>query len=209
MLHNYVDKAVVINLDRRPGRLEQFKSRLDKIDPALFLSIDKFSAIDGKSLGEKDPRKAAQNGCKESHLQILKDAKKNGHRNIMVFEDDATFSKTFTTDLDSFLAKVPSDWDMIYLGGNYWGKEHLTDNVFQVTALALHGYIIQQSLYDYIIDKVSLIDLPIDVLYRDYVHMNPKYKTYGCYPQIVGQAAGYSDIEQYDVDTRSILGHVE
>ena len=66
----------VINLERRPDRLESTKKELDYLgwDFELFKAIDKNSHV----------------GCTYSHTSILKIAKERGYKEVLIVEDDCT-----------------------------------------------------------------------------------------------------------------------
>lgn len=67
----------IINLKRRPDRLESIKKEMDYIgwDYEIFDAIDKNSYM----------------GCTLSHLEILKISKNRGYKKVMVIEDDSHF----------------------------------------------------------------------------------------------------------------------
>ncbi len=67
----------VVNLDRRPDRLESIKSEMFYMN----WDYEKFSAIDTNDHG----------GCSLSHIAIIKRAMAEGLNEVMVIEDDCTF----------------------------------------------------------------------------------------------------------------------
>lgn len=71
-------KKYVINLDSRPGRLEETAEQFKNIG----WEFERFAGIDlGNYLG-----------CLQSHLQIVKSAKEQGLENVLVAEDDIIFT---------------------------------------------------------------------------------------------------------------------
>ena len=66
-------------------------------------------------------------GCLLSHLKIIKDAKKNSYKQILVLEDDITFKSSLIIDLNIAMNYVPSDWDFLYLGKKQ-GKIDIIEN---------------------------------------------------------------------------------
>jgi len=76
MNFNNIPKFVV-NLERRPDRLEHIKKEMDYIG----WDFELFKAIDLNNHG----------GCTLSHVEILKIAKERNYESIMVIEDDCTF----------------------------------------------------------------------------------------------------------------------
>jgi len=77
-LSQYIDRAVYINLDSRPDRKAEIESELDKFN----IKYTRFSAI---------KEKHGALGCSKSHLQCIKDAKRDGVKTLLVLEDDFTF----------------------------------------------------------------------------------------------------------------------
>jgi GR25 family glycosyltransferase involved in LPS biosynthesis len=55
-------------------------------------------------------------GCRASHLNIIQDAQKNGHKNILVFEDDIDFLVDPHKLVEGNLLNL-QDFDLAYFGG--------------------------------------------------------------------------------------------
>lgn len=133
----------VINLARRPDRLEHFTEQMKKIGVKHW---NRFEAIDaGPEMGN--------HGCTASHRALLDHIAKSGARRAFVFEDDAAirpqFEAGFNQEAGVALGELPPDWDMVYLGGHYaedprgWFSKHLilmgqmkTTSSYGVTAKA-------------------------------------------------------------------------
>ena len=66
----------VVNLERRPDRLESIKKEMDYIgwDYEYFKAVDTNSHV----------------GCTRSHLEIIKIAKERGYEKVLIIEDDCT-----------------------------------------------------------------------------------------------------------------------
>ena len=109
---NGVDKIYVINLKRRPDRLQEFKNEIKKNTTLDYDNdITYFEAIDGKFLKLTDKfLKLFRNndfnyhpgvlGCFLSHYKIYEEIvnSKNINR-VLIFEDDVTFkTKSFVKD---------------------------------------------------------------------------------------------------------------
>jgi len=80
----------VINLKRRPDRLEYIKKELEYIgwDYELFEAIDENSHL----------------GCALSHLGVVKIAKERGYESVMIIEDDCSimpYAKDFIEKIES------------------------------------------------------------------------------------------------------------
>jgi glycosyl transferase family 25 len=73
-----IDKIFYINLDKRPDRRDLFTSDIAKVK----LQPERFVGI---------PHNEGIVGCGKSHLAIMKMAKEQNLRNVLILEDDFTF----------------------------------------------------------------------------------------------------------------------
>jgi len=117
-LKRYFDRVVLINLKRRPDRLEQAKLALNQCHWP-FRQPEIFEAVDGTASTPRSDWKASPGawGCLQSHHQILSKAIKDGVKRLLVLEDDIFFTQNFPEKVQRFLETVPSDWDQLMLGG--------------------------------------------------------------------------------------------
>ncbi len=123
-----IDDVWVINLDRRPDRLEKFK----KTHTVLEERVLRLPAFDGKKLVLTDKLarlfkphdfnwKKPVMGCALSHLSIwmrlLTD--KPDINSYLVLEDDVVLDSTWKEKWEAMMADsaLPEDWDVVYLGG--------------------------------------------------------------------------------------------
>lgn len=86
----------VVNLERRPDRLEHIKKELDYIG----WDYELFKAIDLNHHG----------GCTLSHVEIIKIAKERNYDSVMVIEDDCTFL-SYSKSLINKINEETSDFD--------------------------------------------------------------------------------------------------
>ena len=134
--HHLLNKTPlhVINLDRRPDRLDAFMHRLsqaggDRLTPR----IQRFSAIDGQSLeltpeimhmfrGSELPLRRSQTACALSHLSLWIELINSEHEYYIIFEDDAHFIGDFTSRLGEALGQMLDhpQTDVIFLGLHYF-----------------------------------------------------------------------------------------
>ena len=177
----YFDRIVVINLERRKDRLEQFDIEAKRIG----FEYEVHKAIDGKAEGI-DPIVAGR----LSHIQVLESIKPD--EMVLICEDDAIFDDEFSTKLDTHMAKLPQDWDIFYLGAIKNQTKPVNDYwVRQVETTGTHAYCIKPSKVEYFIQAAKDFDLWIDVSYR---LVADKTNAYVCHPNIVIQSDGYSDL---------------
>jgi GR25 family glycosyltransferase involved in LPS biosynthesis len=177
----YFDRIIVINLEHRKDRLEQFDAEAKRIG----FEYEVHKAIDGKAKGI-DPIVAGR----LSHIQVLESIKPD--EMVLICEDDAIFDDEFSTKLDTHMAKLPQDWDIFYLGAIKNQTKPVNDYwVRQVETTGTHAYCIKPSKVEYFIQAAKDFDLWIDVAYR---LVADKTNAYVCHPNIVIQSDGYSDL---------------
>ena len=118
----------VINLKRRPNRLEQFRQVCTLHDVQVFEAVDGSSLDDTSSFGEwtrRPPTRGLSNGemgCLLSHYQLWKRCVDGEASHMMVFEDDARFSSHFVERLGRCARAIEAasiQVDMLYIGGRF------------------------------------------------------------------------------------------
>ena len=177
----YFDRIIVINLERRKDRLEQFDAEAKRIG----FEYEVHKAIDGKAEGI-DPIAAGR----LSHIQVLESIKPD--EMVLICEDDAVFCDDFLEKLDTHMAKLPENWDIFYLGAIKNRTEPVNDYwVRQLETTGTHAYCIKPSKVEYFIQVAKDFDLWIDVAYR---LVSDKTNAYVCHPNIVIQSDGFSDL---------------
>lgn len=180
---NIADKCVCINLKSRKDKKKYMKilCRRKKIPIKYYLA---------------EKHENPQRGCLESHLNVIQKAIEQGHKSVLILEDDVKFIRPL-----SQLHTPPEDWDMLYFGGTvhrvinkdnpYWAK---------VMTWTTHAYIVnlQNSELIEAIMKAKDYNQEIDRYYLEKIHKN--FNCYMANPMIAIQKAGYSDIEGTEVN---------
>lgn len=196
---NLFDQVWVINLKRRPDRLAGFWKAFDKSNWP-FRKPKVFQAIEGDKVGVPKfwQTGGGSYGCLRSHLAILERAIMDDVESLLILEDDAIFEPTFGKDVAEFLAKVPTDWQCLMLGGQHVNSTALPvipgvvragggGGIQRTHCYALRGLEIMRALYATWANAA---------VHCDWV-MGPctaKFNTYAPDPFLVGQANGRSDI---------------
>ncbi len=204
------DRCVVINLERRPQRLEGFYGRVPKDWP--FASIERVPAFDGEAAkppvwyapGNK-PRYRGAWACFSSHRGVWKQAIADGLESVLIFEDDVVFADDFTGRAQLFLQHVPRDWDQIYLGGQHLHTDRipptrLNDHVIIGRNVnRTHAYAVRRPMMEFLVEKLSRpwpLQKPVNHYNFDYqlgtTHVHRK--AYCPTQWLCGQAAGTSDV---------------
>lgn len=124
-------KKFVINLDKRPDRLQEFFSRYIDMD------VERFSAIDGRhihlnnSFSDIDKflfsildNNLKHNpgilGCWSSHVNLWETLKNSDDYDaFVIFEDDVFFVSGFKEKFELILNEINEETDIIYFGGRF------------------------------------------------------------------------------------------
>jgi GR25 family glycosyltransferase involved in LPS biosynthesis len=180
-LNKYFDRIVVINVQRRTDRLQEFNEQAKKIG----FGFEIHYAIDGKEVGI-DPIVAGR----LSHIEVLKTIK-DGEK-VLICEDDALFREDFNEALDSYMADLPEDWDIFYLGALKNEVKPVNKNwVRQVVSTGTQAYCVNPAKVDLFIQIAQEFEKWIDVAYRLWAD---RTNAYIAQPNLVIQSEGYSDL---------------
>jgi len=199
-LDKYFDKIYCINLDRRKDRWEETENELKKW--GLLDQVERYPAVDGVSLDNPYSINNGELGILTTHINLISDAKEKNYENVLILEDDIEFTKNII-NVDKYMELVPTDWDMIYFGGNHnkhMGKtiDMINDKIIKLNeTYGIHCVAINNSMYDVILKTIPKIMKPIDVYYSD---LQKSYECYGFNPSIALQRVGYSDIQNKVMD---------
>ena len=184
-LNEIFDRVVVINLDKRTDRMEEFDRQAKEIG----LEYIRYSAVEAIPQ-ELRPTDA----CRLSHLQVLQDAVNDGVQRLFVFEDDAQFVPDFDRQLNLFLSKIHPKWDMLYLGAWIHKSEPVADGVVRLLdSYSAHAYGINTEFMELALSCVKHRNQPVDIALS---MLHPRINAYCAKPALVGQSPGYSDIEK-------------
>jgi GR25 family glycosyltransferase involved in LPS biosynthesis len=180
--NDYFRKAILINLDRRTDRLEQF----DKQAKSLDITYERLQAVEASD---------ARFGCKLSHMAALS---KYDCDVVFVFEDDALFVEDFQTKFDEAMRNAPDDWDMLYLGAHLLQKEPYNDYwVRSLECSSTHAYAVRGPVKNKLIKQAMAMDGHTDVAFSG---LHKEIKAYAARPTLVYQGKSYSDLQGQEVD---------
>jgi glycosyl transferase family 25 len=200
----FVDKVIYINLDHREDRLEIMK----KFFADTKIPLDKvirFSAIK-RSFGAL--------GCTESHMGVLKLAKSNGWKNILILEDDLqilNFNEGYRK-LEELVA-LPK-WDVIMLTG--WYYRHNLPRVY--SAGNSGAYLVNEKYIDTLLEnRIRTVKQYSNKIYRlafksvvntdvSWYTLQNRHSWYGIEPCLCNQVDGFSDINNSVIKSSQIVG---
>jgi GR25 family glycosyltransferase involved in LPS biosynthesis/glycosyltransferase involved in cell wall biosynthesis len=207
----------VINLKRRPHRLEKFR-KLCTLD-----NVQVFEAVDGDTLQDTylgdwtsltRTLGNGEMGCLLSHYSLWKRAASGDASHMMIFEDDALFSNHFADRLRACMASIAiasSQVAVLYIGGRFTRDYAMKNATIATDSVRVHDYgaswdgvDMDRTTHAYVISKAHAAHMvahlesgfdgktPVDhVLTRELLSRNtPIYNTYPllCYSPINGES---------------------
>ena len=219
-LNDFFDKIFVINLERRPDRLEIFKQISNDLD----FEFEVFKAYDGREIddnfvyngkpinikpnkhykGGLDNYSRGALGCLLSHLDIIKKSKYLGYKKVLILEDDVEFNTDFKQRFNNFISNFDKDWDMIYFSGSLLETSEDYEYCKKlISCHTTHSYAVCESIYEYLIENIekNLYISPID---ETYSIVQSNIKSFITIPFLTYQSGGFSDIQNSYVDYDSI-----
>lgn len=224
-LNDYFTKIYVINLDRRPDRMQECQIEFNKIG----IKVERIAAIDGNNIPDAEdlsPRDKACFAVTTLHTRLIENAMLNKYSNILIFEDDVVFADNFNEILNERIKFLPEDWDLLYIGGNHIfhvdGFDLITgDKNFKVTkenyktlnhelsksscTYCTHAMAINSRFYYRTITKLKQFPKSpgTDNLY--YQLQMEGCNTYAFLPSLAKQRASFSDVENAYLDYDSMI----
>ena len=207
----YFDKIYCVNLTDKKERWNKVNYFFNDFS----INVERFDAINGESVIEEfellsnkyNPEKLIGEeaslvglienknslACLLSHLEIIKEAKLNNYKKILIFEDDVFFCKNFNFRIEK-LSKL--NWKLVYLGAsqfNWQGINSSDEFYLSKETLGTFAYGIDSSIYDELISLLETKRKSIDNLLSE---IQKKYygECYTFYPNIV-----ISNVEDSDI----------
>ena len=192
-----------INLKHRTDRKIETEGELNKMK---IKNYKRFDALRGEN---------GHIGCSKSHLEILKQAKKNNFEYVAIVEDDIEFLEPQqTVNKLQCIIDDKVDWDVIILGG-IGIKKRLTKNYAKAIDISTTtGYIVKRNYYDKLIDLWEdnlnkLIKSPDEhdkyALDQTWKQLQKKDNFLLLMPIRVVQRSGVSDIQNGFIDYDGIF----
>ena len=208
---NFFDKIYCINLDSRPDRWIKCQEKFKKL--GILDKVERFSACKIEHPDIQFKKILGQAGCTLSHLFILKKAFNDNCSNYLVLEDDFEIDEMqddYLLKLKNSLSDLPSDWDILYLGGNLTNEygispiEKYSKFLYQVKSChTTHAIAFSKLGMQKIIQKIGFIENIIDWIIKNGtidVFLSKEILLYSnCFivnPLLILQQEDFSDIEQ-------------
>jgi GR25 family glycosyltransferase involved in LPS biosynthesis len=158
-------KKFVINLKRRPDRLEIFQKNCPFADIELVYGFDGKNQWAELSYREKNmlykfPKlKPGEKGVFISHIRIFQKILHLGINNALIFEDDALFSNDFLNRFHTIEQSIPHDTSILYIGGRFEPEfkiekcSKISDSIAKHITVPWIGDDMDRTLHAYIISK--------------------------------------------------------
>lgn len=192
---NKFDKIYCVNLTRRPDRWDEVQKEFERVGLS---GIERYEAIDGSTYDWSHVNShllVGELGLIETHINIIKDAIENKYDSVLIFEDDVLFTNEFS-NVDAYMDALPSDWEMLYIGGNHgYGRPPylINDKILRLNrTYTTHAIALKSSLFETVLAITEKRGKQIDVYYADLHETN---NVYGFYPNLAIQRTDFSDIQ--------------
>lgn len=187
-----------INLEKREDRKNQIENELN----SLQLKYTRFNAVYNEH---------GFIGCAKSHLEIIKLAKTQKLKNVLIFEDDFQLLvpvDVFWDKINNFFKKN-IEYDVLMLSYNMMKSENYDDDLLKaIDVQTTSGYLVNEKIYDKLINvweqAVPLLETTkqhwnyaVDQIWK---RLQPQ-NTWLAFKERLGkQRAGYSDLANSFVD---------
>lgn len=204
-VNSLVDKVFVINLDKD-------KERLENINKALTdqgISYERIPGVLGSQVSSNPNLSTLCNwfctdgikGCALSHRKAWELMIERGYSRILVFEDDAIIPGNFDEKVRHIMARLPDDYEIVYLGCRYYcsnknftekfghqlmdsAPKPFDEEIVKVSgSLGSHATLYTRTAIEKIIHEP--ITTHIDIQIQNWIR-SKNIQTYGVNPEIVG-----------------------
>jgi hypothetical protein len=205
-----LDAAYCISLPRRLDRRRYAAAQFDAA--GLAPPVTFFDAVEGTALSHPGAVSDGQAGCCASHLALLRAAREEGHRHVLVFEDDVELVSDFMAKTSIALARCPAAYDLCYVGAicvQSWGNYLFPFDEYLArvgSVCGTHAYIANMACQPEIEAGLSDLRNVIDNWYSRTFHT--RGNCYAFTPYLAFQTAGYSDVARGFNANGSYAGYV-
>lgn len=207
---NFFDRAYIINLPERQDRLREINRELSRIEKSpSSQKVKVFSAVKPSEQGEF-PSIGAR-GCFLSHLSILREARDQNLKKVLIMEDDLSFSKGLIVNQSLITQELEKlDWDFIYFGhtqpiasNNTNFFQEFSESVAFTHFLAINGKILKPLIHflEQILERPGGHPdggpMHVDGAYSTFRAQNPTVITLLASPSLGFQRSSPSNIAGY------------
>ncbi len=195
-LNYYFNHTYVLNLDRRPDRINTMKKELKKIG---IFNWSRFPAVDGKQsphyeewqtyrrqrMTQKEKIKyqrkaigsAGSWAILKSMYLMIKDAIKKNYQTILVMQDDLLFHRNYVAEMLKMPMNIPKNWKLLYLGATQhnWNHVEMRSHYYfpmgtadGAFSVGIHCSVFKELLYEIAKFQMPFDSGPLKVIQRHY-----------------------------------------
>jgi glycosyl transferase, family 25 len=185
MFFDQFERIQCINLASRPDRWREAQFGFEKM--GILNRVERFDALVGQGRNAFD---SAEIGCRMSHYAIVRQAKADGCKNVLIFEDDVTFLRQPSDIL------APPDSLMFYIGYDVMDEflfRPINENVGMLLRgfKGAHSYAVYAAGYDeYLRGEKTNTTIDIHCLWR----FGQTRRCYGLQPPLAVQSNSASNL---------------
>lgn len=192
-VNDYFDKIYYLNLAKDKDRNQHILDQFAKYD------ITNFERIEGIVYDDVPEGHLWRNfnidrltkgyvlgalGCRATHIKAVQKAKEDGHKKILMFEDDIKILSNLNNILVNNIQQLANGWDIMYFGGKI-------EPNFRNQIVGAYAYGLKSNLFDNIIYMGAESGMEIDNFYAKVLqHMSYNYNESGKYNTILMQPFG-------------------
>jgi len=206
---------IVISLERATDRRIKMIDQLNtlKIDAIIMDAVDgeeltddeknkKLHLEDGYRLGETF--KPGEIACTMSHIKALQIAKEKQWPYLIVLEDDIILAEDFEKRIKFLFKIIPFNWEHVYLSGIPHPGSNIPPNLSYANIIpsvfteCTHSMIINNIVYDKVIDKLSLFETTTDDIYG-HMLFSKQLISYTYYPFVTYPKDDYTYIWNHEL----------
>jgi GR25 family glycosyltransferase involved in LPS biosynthesis len=153
--------------------------------------LDRDKLIQNNMLVSESQLKLGEIGCYLSHYYIFNHIRSLKKNYALILEDDVNYKDINNVDIKNVINSAPDDFEILYLGFNYYRKKEGLEYVLSDQVYGTHAYIIKVESISKHINEMLPIDIPIDM------KLPSLFRTYTIHPKLVhlGDYAGTSNTQ--------------
>jgi hypothetical protein len=181
-INELFDAVIVVNLDRRPERLEAITHQLNNLE----ISWLRWPAIDDIDNDMTPIFCNVMNWINRLFYSQWKD-----YKTVLLLDDDCEFVDRFYEKLEEVWPKIPDDWDTVSFGEHLMKSTQINDKIYKIEeSYGGHATAVKISCVPTILSKLSgknFGDIEMNLL-------SNILNRYAINPGLVGQGCYQSDL---------------
>lgn len=204
MLHN-VEKIYICHYSKLVDRKKTITEQLHRLGLSNYLFVENFDK-DSWDVAEinscypkiNDPANRMTEGEKSlalKHAWIIQDMHKHGYSSVLVLEDDAVLCPDFVQRYNAYMAQMPSDWDIGWVGScfNLREPQRPNTNVYKTNrgSRCTHAFCLSKAFAQKMIEEIKNINQPSD-RYYNYIVKQFDLNNYWFQPPLALQSLEFS-----------------